>query len=247
METHRITIYHTNDIHDHISVFRMLTRVKEEENTLLLDAGDAIGGSSTVFRLSERVLDLMNQVRYDALTMGNRELNYIRWVLKIRARQAEFPILSANLEDLTGKADGAYQPYIIRECGGLKVGIFGLTPVQYDDDSKWLPLLQFRFLEPMETARKMVEELRDKVDLLIMLSHLGINPDREIASQVKGIDLIIGGHTHTLLEEPLKINGVYIFQAGSHGKMVGKIDLQVKKGNQPPVVNLEYRLLKNDL
>ena len=243
MNGNKITIYHTNDLHNRHEAFDLLSGVEMNGNTLLLDAGDAIGGSSTVFRFREPALDRMNELGYDALTMGNRELNYIRWVLKIRAGQAKFPILSANLEDLTGKTGDFYKSHIIKEVSGLKVGIFGLTPVQYNDDSNWLPFLKFRFLEPVETSVKMVDLLRKKVDLLILLSHLGIDTDRKIAEQVSGIDLIIGGHTHTLIEEPIKLNETYIFQAGCYGEQIGKIDLEINRDARRSISNMKYQLI----
>lgn len=245
MKVSDLTIYHTNDIHARCEIFRELENIRKDSNTLLLDAGDAIAGSSTVFRLSEETLIQMNKVGYDALTMGNRELNYIRWVLKIRAQQANFPVLTANLIDLKGKTEGFFKPYIVKNLSGLKVGIFGLTPVQYNDDSAWLPFFKFRFLDPLEVSKKMAEELGREVDILILLSHLGIKDDSRIAGEVDGIDLIIGGHTHTLLETPLFINGTYIFQAGCHGNYLGKIKIRAQSGIKPSVQQLEYELIKN--
>lgn len=239
-----LTIYHTNDVHNRNGIFDLLSEVKRNGNTLLLDAGDAIAGSSTLFFLREVALEKMNKANYDAITMGNRELNYIRWVLKIRAKQAKFPILTANLKDLTGRSDGFYKSYIIRELGNIKVGIFGLTPVQYDDNSLWLSLLKFRFLDPFMVSRKMAEELKNEVDLLILLSHLGAKDDTKIAETTRGIDLIIGGHSHTILQEPLHINDTYIFQAGCHGALIGKIDLTVAPGSTPKIKSINYELLK---
>lgn len=244
MTKHNLTIYHTNDLHNRQHIFPYLLGVKNNGNTLLLDAGDAIGGSSTLFKFSESALEKMNDVGYDAITMGNRELNYIRWVLKIRAKQANFPILSANMEDLTGRSAGCYISHIIKEINGIKVGIFGLTPVQYLENSCWLHILRFRFHDPLKTSRKMVEILRNKVDLLILLSHLGIDDDKKIAREISGIDLIIGGHSHTILKDPVYINNTYIFQAGCYGKLYGKIDIQVDTGKSPGISNLEYKLIE---
>jgi len=126
------------------------------------------------------------------------------------------------------------------------VGIFGLTPVQYPDDSQWIHLLRFRFHDPMKTSEKMVEMLRNKVDLLILLSHLGIIDDKKIAREISGIDLIIGGHSHTVIREPLRINNAYIFQAGCYGKLYGKIDIEVDHGKNPVISNLEYKLIEVD-
>ncbi|MCD4784244.1 MAG: metallophosphatase [Candidatus Eremiobacteraeota bacterium] len=244
MTKHNLTIYHTNDLHNRQHIFPFLSGVKNNGDVLILDAGDAIGGSSTLFKFSEPTLDKMNQVGYDAITMGNRELNYIRWVLKIRAEQANFPILSANLEDLTGRSADCYISHIIKEINGIKVGIFGLTPVQYQENSRWLNLLRFRFHDPLKTSGKMVEKLRSKVDLLILLSHLGIEDDKKIAQEVSGIDLIIGGHSHTVLKKPVHIKNTYIFQAGCYGKLYGKINIQVDPDKSLRISNLEYNLIE---
>lgn len=244
MNPQRLTIYHTNDLHNCVGILQNLSKVKENGSTLLLDAGDAIGGSSTLFKFKEKNIDKMNAAGYDAVAMGNRELNYLRWVLKIRSQQASFPILSANLEDTLGRSEGFFHSHIIKNTDGLKVGIFGLTPVQYKDDSFWFSLFKLRFNDPLETAKKMVKKLAEETHLIILLSHLGINQDKFIAENVDGIHLIIGGHSHTLIEKPLQINGAYIFQAGSHGRAAGKIDLIATPHANPPIKELKYQFMR---
>jgi 5'-nucleotidase / UDP-sugar diphosphatase len=238
-----ITIYHTNDIHNYRKILNFFTHVEKNKSTLILDAGDALKGSNTLFYPTEPVLKEMNSVGYDAMAMGNREFNYIRKVIEKRMNEAAFPILCANVVDLKNKVNHCFTRYIVKTVNSIKVGIFGFTVVQYTDDSLWLPLFKFRFLEPIKTSEAIINELRDKVDLLILLSHLGINYDRNIAEQTKGIDLIIGGHSHTLLEEPLRVGNTRIIQAGSHGKYVGKMVLSCPLGRFDPDSNVKYNII----
>jgi 2',3'-cyclic-nucleotide 2'-phosphodiesterase (5'-nucleotidase family) len=244
MEQGTLTIYHTNDIHNHGEIFKFFSNLEKDDSTLILDAGDALKGSHTLFYLKEKVLQEMNRVGYDAMTMGNREFNYIRDVIKSRTKEARFPILCANIVDMKNKVNGCYQEYIGKEINGVKVGLFGLTVVQYNDNSFWLPLFKFRFLDPLKTAETIIEKLREKVDLLVLLSHLGVDRDREIAEHTKGIDLIIGGHSHTLLETPIRIKDTWIFQAGSHGKNVGKISIIYPPEKCKSNCSIEYEIFK---
>lgn len=243
--SHSITIYHTNDMHGELDLPRKMASLEREPESLLLDAGDALAGSNTMFKLSEPIIDQMNRAGYDAMAMGNREFNYARWVLKRRWRQADFPILCANLKDLHGAADEFFTPYIIKETAGLRVCIIGLTPVQYDDGSLWLPLLRFSFKDPKKTLDRIIEEVKPKSDLVILLSHLGLDVDRKIADATPDAHLIIGGHSHTLLEKPIKVNGRYIFQAGSHGTGYGIIRAEVDPVADNPITSLEYKFIRS--
>jgi 2',3'-cyclic-nucleotide 2'-phosphodiesterase (5'-nucleotidase family) len=237
-----ITIFYTNDIHDHRQVFSFFEKIDKNDSKLILDAGDALKGSSTAFYLKEPVLQQMNKSKYDAIAMGNREFNYIRKVIEIRARQATFPFLSANLVDLKGITDKFIKRYIIKDICGVKIGIYGLTPVQYTEDSFWAYLFKFIFKDPIEVTKSIVDELKDKTDMIILLSHLGVDKDKELAEKTQGISMIIGGHTHTLLEDPLKVRGTYIFQAECHGKYVGEIKFSNDQINSREINKLEYNL-----
>jgi 5'-nucleotidase / UDP-sugar diphosphatase len=236
-----LTIIHTNDLHNNPGI---LLQVEEEKNkvkgpVLLLDAGDALKGSNTLFYLKEEVICTMNRLGYSALTMGNREFNYLRWVLKKRKEQAEFPILAANLTDLKNKVNDCFKPFIIKNIDGMKVAIIGLTPVQYNDDSFWLKLFGFRFLDPFKTTREITENLNKDVALVILLSHLGLKDDKLMAEENINIDLIIGGHSHSVIENPILSGKTYIFQAGSHGKYLGKIEIEIK----PEIKLKKYQLI----
>lgn len=239
-----VTIYHTTDLHDSRKAVLELAKVQRDENTLFLDSGDAIGGSNTAFRLSEPIIHMMNRIPYDAMAMGNREFNYLRQVLRIRHQQAVFPVLCANLNDQRGHGDKYYQPYIIKAVGGAKVGIIGLTPVQYEDGSFWHKVMGFSFKDPFETAARLVNELKERTDLIILLSHLGIDQDDKMAKTVKGIPFIIGGHSHVLLEKPMRVNQSLIFSAGSFGSHYGRITLKTQAAGAEDFSLADYRLIK---
>jgi 2',3'-cyclic-nucleotide 2'-phosphodiesterase (5'-nucleotidase family) len=223
------TLLHTNDMHNRRSVFPFLERYPRDEATLLVDAGDAIRGSNTVFHFHEPILELMSRVGYDAMTLGNREFHYLRGVLGRRFKQVNFPFVCANLHDLRNKANHFWQPTLIKRIGSAAVGLIGLTPVQYLDESLWQPITGFRFRPPMEVLPPLVAELRPQVDVLILLSHSGFDADCMIARAVEGIDIIVGGHSHTLLEAPRRVGSTCIVQTGSYGRFVGKMAVRIKR------------------
>lgn len=236
-----LTLLHTNDLHDSRSVFPFLESRPRDSSTLLLDAGDAIRGSNTVFHFHEPMLEMMSRVGYDAMALGNREFHYLRAVLSRRASEATFPFVCSNVQDLRNKANHAWEPSLVKTVGRTRVGIIGLTPIQYRDESLWQPIMGFRFFSPTQVLPRLVAELRPRVDMLVLLSHSGFDSDCEVARAVEGIDVIVGGHSHTLLETPRFVSGTCIVQAGSHGRFVGEMALRIKGEGGVEVV--DYRLV----
>lgn len=226
MPLKHLTIFHTNDLHNRKSVFSYLGSVKREQNILFLDGGDAIGGSNTLFHLNEPILKEMSRVGYNAMAMGNREFNYLRFVLRQRYRSVNFPILSANLRDLSGKTDGCWKEYTIVRTEDMNIGITGLTPVQFQKDSFLTKLTGFLFSPPEEALQFVIKKLRElEVNMVVVLSHLGFKDDKRLAKNISGMDIIIGGHSHSLIEKPVAVNNTYIFQTGCYGENIGKIDV----------------------
>lgn len=234
-----LTLLHTNDLHDRRTVFPFLESYPRDERTLLVDAGDAIRGSNTVFHLNEPILGLMARVGYDVVTMGNREFNYLRWVMKRRHSRAGCPIVCANVSDLRGKINHLWQPTLVKEVAGRRVGFIGLTPVQYLDGSPWQRLFGFRFTPALDVLPGLVARLAPQVDLLVLLSHQGYKTDRRIAEAVPGIHVIVGGHSHHLLEQPERVGDAWIVQTGCFGRFVGKMQLRLGSG----VELLDYALV----
>ena len=216
-----IIICHTNDMHN---------RLPEKfssfpECDLLVDGGDAIAGSNTAFHFKEPVLVRMKELGYHAMAMGNREFHYIRSIMKWRRDETGFPILSANLFDMTGKSDGIIAPFLIKEIKGLKVALIGLTVQILPPGCFWEKIMKFKFLDPLETAEKYISQVKETADLIFILSHLGKDVDIKLAKKLPSIDVIIGGHSHTSLDSPLKINNTLIVQAGFWATSFGYLKL----------------------
>ncbi len=196
-----------------------------DSDTLLLDAGDALVGSNTAFKWNEPNLELMSDLGYHAMTMGNRELHYVPAVLERRAAQRNFPLLAANLEELWGRSK-TWQEGLSVEVAGLKVGIFGLTVAQYPVGSLYEKVFGLRFLPPETLIEHLVAKYQAENDVVVFLSHLGAEWDRRLARQLEAkphlkCDLILGGHTHIRHEEPELVGHTHICHVGSHSQGYG--------------------------
>jgi len=257
-EPAKLTIVHVNDVHGRISEddgglsfpkFKtFVDQLREEnENFLLLNAGDALHGTLNVnITNGEAMISLMNILKFDAMTPGNHDFNYGYQRLLELKEMAEFPILGSNIiKDEDGTSD--FEPYIIKEFNGFKVGIFGLTTEETKYKSHPKNTAGITFANPVEVAEKMVNELKEKgVDVIIALVHLGIEgtaetTSKEVAEKVKGIDLIIDGHSHEELNE--KIGDTLLVQAGSYMEKIGVVTLEIQDGK---VINKDAALYSKD-
>ncbi|MGB9844026.1 5'-nucleotidase C-terminal domain-containing protein [Thermodesulfovibrio yellowstonii] len=258
-----ITILHTNDFHGYISgtdaknggLARIYTIVKEERaknpNTILIDAGDHIQGANIAnFFKGQNVVEIYNAMGYNYATFGNHEFDWGKEVTKQRINEAKYTYLCANIIDTSTGKTFAPKAYDTMEFSTLKLGFYGL-------DTKELPILVnpvgiegLKILDPIDTAKQMVETLKkDGSDFIITISHLGYNDgagddDKTLASTVSGINLIIGGHTHTVLKQADIVNGVYIVQTGEKGLNLGKIYLDFENTySGSKLVNFRYTLV----
>ncbi|MBU0935790.1 MAG: bifunctional metallophosphatase/5'-nucleotidase [Spirochaetes bacterium] len=239
------TLLHTNDMHGRVLTGAYdgmgLDRVAavanqfrgEGKNVLLLDAGDALHGLPMVTLDSGApMVRLMNAIGYEAMSPGNHDFNYGQARLVELADMADFAILAANVTD---KASGEYilPPYIIKDIGGLKVGIFGLSTPETYYTSHPDNTANLKLDYPIVAASKMVKLLRPQVDVLIALAHLGTGGDYssfELAKVISGIDIIVDGHSHTLLPNGEVVGSTLIVQAGEYNKNVGVVDVMVDNG-----------------
>jgi len=253
-QINRLTVLFTNDVHGHPVKFSNLsapevgglparaTLVKEirnrNENVLLLDAGDLNTGQSVsnFFKAEPDILGY-NFMGYDAMVLGNHELDHPVDVLKEQMNLAKFPFLSANVK--TRHGDPLAIPYIIKQFSGFKVAIFGLTTTETKVTGNPDHIKELIFEDEIEVAKQLVPYLRKRADLIIALTHLGIyeglnRGSKRLASQVTGIDLIVDGNTDTKLEAPLVIQGTdfthqtLIVQAWHWGLVLGRIDLWIQ-------------------
>ena len=253
-EVKEIIILHTNDIHGNVreakyntmGMAKMLTKINkiryENPNTILLDGGDAIHGQpiSTLSR-GESIIRLMNAMGYDAMVVGNHDFDYGYDRLLELKGIAEFPILGANVEKEDGRKE--LVDFIIEDVDGVKIGIFGLSTPETSFKTKPSNVEGVVFKDPVETARNMVEKLKEeKVDIIIGLSHLGVEGDDtsiRVAEEVEGIDLIVDGHSHTQLDEGKKVGDTLIVQTHEKGNNLGIVNLKFANGQ---IINKEASL-----
>ena len=216
-----LTVIHTGDIHDclgNAEAERLRELKREYPSALLLDSGDAIKAGNLGFRPSgEPVLGLMSDIGYDAMALGNRETHLWQAILERKIGMARFPVLCANLKT---SQPCVVKPFVILESYGIRAGIVGLT-VPMITRSMWTrTLCDVLFESPVETAESICPEIRPEADILILLSHLGERRDREIA-ETGLFDLILGGHSHTVMSTPEKVGKTWLCHTGSHARHAG--------------------------
>jgi len=214
-------------------------RSQQSGRTLLLDSGDTWHGTVVPVRLGGTpIVEVMNAMGYDAMAPGNVDFFYDQDTLKRLFIAANFPIVAANFYD-AGFNERVelpnVKPYIIKQIGNHKVAIIGMA---YHWMSKVVDHKQWSFGLRMDDVQQDINMLRsqDQVDLIVLLSHMGWKVDEQYAKRVSGIDVIVGAHTHDILYRPTLVynkeskRDVLIVQSGSHGKMVGQLDLKVNNG-----------------
>jgi 5'-nucleotidase/UDP-sugar diphosphatase len=199
-------------------------KLRDEKPSLLLAAGDMIEGNiwANLFQ-GQSVIDLMNEMRFDAMVVGNHEFDFGQDVLKKRISEATFPVLGANVEGLD-----ALKPYVIKKAAGIKIAIIGVVTDETPISTNPQNVIGLSFLSPEETVRKYIAQLKNRADIIIVLSHIGYHADRALAERVKGVDVIIGGHSHTEILSPVVVGKTIIVQAWEHAKTLGVLDLTVE-------------------
>lgn len=212
----------------------------DRPDALFLDGGDTWHGSMTALRTQgQDMVNVMNALKPDAMT-SHWEFTYgIDRVTEI-VEGLEFPFLGANIFDSEWN-EPAFESHKIFERGGVKVAVIGQAfPYLPIANPGWMfPNLSFGIRE--ERMREVVEQVRaDGAELVVLLSHNGFDVDRKMASRLPGIDVILSGHTHDALPEPVIVNGTLIIASGSHSKFVSRLDLDVREGG---VKGYKYRLI----
>lgn len=204
---------------------------------LLLDSGDTTFGVNPIAKAFHGAPDVevMNAMGYLAMEPGNHDFQWQSPNTLRNIKSSHFPWICANLSDLrTGKP--FLTPYIVRDYSGVRVAFFGLiTPMVDLDAYKAARELGLRAINPIESASKLVPDIRRSADIVICLSHLGVELDKKLAHNVPGIDIILGGHSHTELLQPIMIpvstptatslGAVPIVQAYEWGLEIGKTDV----------------------
>lgn len=200
-------------------------------NSLLLDGGDTWQGSYTsLMTKGQDCVNVMNALGVEAMT-SHWEWTYgTERVKEIVETQLNFPFLGANIFDVEWD-EPAFEPYQIFEKGGLGIAVIGQAfPYMPIANPGWMfPEYSFGIRE--ERMQEVVDEVRAAgVDLVVCLSHNGFDVDRKMAGRVKGIDVILSGHTHDAVPEPILVGETILIASGSHGKFVSRVDLDVQGG-----------------
>ncbi|PTY41026.1 bifunctional metallophosphatase/5'-nucleotidase [Brachyspira hampsonii] len=254
-ERGNLIIIHMNDTHgkdeEENGVYGAARRsayikqVKEtNDNVLVLHAGDTITGSiySTVFKGQDEV-EIMNELGVDAVTIGNHFIDYGLDNFNQIIKDRNFPTLSVNIKN---KSDNSYyaKPYIVTNINGIRIAIVGVTVKNVGYNPQYTQNLIFE--DEIQSLQNFMSEipLNTTNDVTILLSHAGYNIDIEIANAMPNtFDIIIGGHTHTVLQNANTVNGTPIVQAGCYGQYLGNINLYANNGN---VSRFNYKLIPMD-
>ncbi|MDZ4796275.1 MAG: metallophosphatase [Bacteroidota bacterium] len=258
----RLTILHTNDVHSRLEPFPMdggrnqglggvaarsalIEKIRqEEEQVLLFDAGDIFQGTPyfNIYK-GEPEIKAMSAMKYDATTIGNHDFDAGMENLGTQlTKHASFPMLVSNYDFTGTPMENKTQPYKIFKKGKLKIGVFGVSI----EGKGLIPDGLFgatKYLDPVQKANEAAERLKrnEGCDMVICLSHLGNLykesnkvSDEVLAKETENIDLIIGGHTHTFLDNPLqyknkKGDDVIVNQVGFAGIILGRLDFEFSK------------------
>mgnify|MGYP000451101788 FL=1 len=261
----KITILHTNDVHSHIDPFpkndplnpsgggviaraNLINLIKKDNpNTLVLDAGDVFQGTPYFnFFGGELELKLMSKMGYNASTLGNHEFDNGTEKLSKVLKHANFSFLNSNYTLKNTPLENKIKSHEIFNINGIKIGVFGLG-IELEGLVEKKLYKGIKYLNPIEISKDISDDLKynHNCDLIICLSHLGFSYSKDknimcdliLAKQTKNIDLIIGGHTHTFLDEPVKVKNlenkdVIINQVGCFGINLGKIDFYFSENNK---------------
>lgn len=205
-------------------------KAKNPDGTLTVNAGDLAEGSMIAYITKGKVVtDAFREMKMDATTLGNHDFVWGQGELKNMLEGLDSPVVAANVvKESDGKVMDGVKPYIIKDLKGVKVGIIGLDTPEIEKFIEKSKLKGLRFNGAAETVRKFLPEVKKEgADLVMVLSHLGAVEDEKLAEEVKGIDVIVGGHSHTILDNGNKVGDTIIVQAGSLGRYVGKLDLEI--------------------
>jgi 2',3'-cyclic-nucleotide 2'-phosphodiesterase (5'-nucleotidase family) len=262
----KVTLLQINDVHGYMDLHlewfadptslatyrraggypRIATLVKQisdetQRRVLFCDNGDTFHGTYTVVKTEGRILlPIVNQLGLAAMT-AHWDFAYGPQRLLELASKLTYPILAVNIYDKkSGKR--VFKPYLMKEVGGLKIGIIGIGSNIVDKTMPPEFSAGLRFTDGRSELPGYIKEVRaNGVNLVVVLSHLGFPQDHRLASEISGIDVLLSGHTHNRLYQPIRQGNTLIIQSGCHGSFVGRLDLDVQDNK---VVGHQHRLIE---
>jgi len=249
-----VTIFHTNDSHSAFFpreahwrddrkivggiiplAWHLADQRRSTKADLLLDAGDFMTGNPVCQLTDEEgvpgvaIARMMSGIGYDAGVVGNHEFDVGADLTKKLMKHFTYPLFGGDIVDEDGNPAFLREP-IIFERNGLKIGVFGFSCQGMTEVVTSSKLTGLRMTDQATLARKLAAEIDDETDLIVIITHNGVDNDKILAQALtgSGIDVIVGGHSHTRLRKPVLENGILIVQAGSKMTNLGRLDLQVK-------------------
>jgi len=228
----------------------------KEKEVVLLDSGDLLfkryfnpipeSDLRVIREKAHLIIESFNLMGYDAVGVGEDDLTLGKEFLMEISKRANFPFLSSNLFDAETKKP-IFQPYLIQERNGLRIGIFSLISPECFSGPADPRMKGLMIQNPMEVGREMIKELQTKADLIVLLSHLGYAKDVEFAQVNPGVRLIFGGHTGTHLLYAPVINNTAIFQTASKGMYAARVDLTLYHSEPTLTNSMQRRSFENSL
>lgn len=263
----RVRLLYTNDVHGRVTpvqdrvIFGQKTelggsaylaslvhRLKAEdpERTLLLDDGDSVHGQLlTDLDAGNAMADVMSTIGYDAATLGNHDFQWgVPKLVERLTDHAHYPVVVSNVVQEDGSALPDTEPHRLFDLKGVKVGVTGVLTRDTEHSQRTDRLQGVKFLDEAESVRRSVQALRAQgAHLVVVLSHMGQEGDVHLARKLAGEGLVfLGGHSHDRLTVPLPVEGNWIVQAGSFGKEVGSLSVDVDLARRQ-IASLEHRLI----
>lgn len=232
----RVSFLHFNDVHGHIDALpRLMAAVErqrqicraERRHCYLVNTGDNFsGGPVSDLNDGRPTIALLNRMRVSALAVGNHDFDHGPAATAARRSESRFVWLCANVRKLSPPATPIprFHGYRVwRTPDGHRIAVLALLSARpATNDAN---IVGLEFTDPVARARALVPRLRRRADLVLAITHLGLDEDRRLAAAVPDLDLIIGGHSHTPLFQPVRVGGVPIVQAGAHGSFLGRVDV----------------------
>ena len=240
----------TSDEHGHIrkapKLQSLINKEKAENpNTMLISSGDVFQGTpESDLQGGRPSLDVVKNANYDLLELGNHDFDNGVPFVKQWLKEAKYPILAGNvIEESTGERLPGADAYKVVDMDGVKVGLIGVVAPETADIARPADIEGLKFTDPVPVVKKAKKELEAQgINLIGVVSHLGLPDDEKLAAEVDGLDFILGGHTHQVLNQPKNINDTLVCQPGSFRDYLGALELNVdeKTGN---IVSFDHELI----
>ncbi len=225
-----LRILHTNDIHGKLTSEKLSFLLSRRQDAdVYFDSGDAVKAGNLALPIRpDPVWGDFRRADITASVPGNRESHIIPSGLKAKFEGRRHPVLCANWRTRNGSL--VWLDSLVKQVGDIRVGVFGVMVPMVTPNMKTQAASQYLWDPPVESVKEIIADLRPQVDVLIALTHIGLTQDRILAEAYPQLDIILGGHSHDVLEKPEVVGGVPIAMGGSHGRFIGRYEIKPGTG-----------------